>query len=565
MAVSAHRLKATARTDGRVAERLDGASRAIDGHFLGLGEILGQSVEGLGKLVASLDQIQGTLDPQLIAATTSELEAAARELLSLPDRHAERSGGARRLASTAERLAISIDDMRRTLAYLRVFAINIKITAGGIATAGREFGDFAQEISDCIELGRARLDKFEADLVRLRGGFKAAFAQEQAVTARFGGLLPAVPDGLTANAAAMVTHHQRIGQVAGEVATLARAVQKKTGAALGGLQVGDITRQRIEHVSEALAMLADVTGLSDDQAARMKTVIHGLLDAQLQAASEDFHNDVARISQAMAGLSADAREILRLRDVAQGRAGDDDRGFLHRIEAHLAQAQDLVADVGEADRQAAMLGASVSAAAIDLSAQIAALRTIKTDVQYMALNTTLKCGRLGDVGKPLAVIATELRLHAGAMDTAAQQALNALNALIEDAAHLSGAQSDPSETVSQSVGESLSQVALRLRTAGEQVDADLAEVAREGDSVVQGLDRAKSKMRFDDEIGAILEDAAADLAADVNDGAVDTDDLAEPLAELLARIAKRYTMKQERDVHQRMTGGLGLIAKSEAA
>jgi hypothetical protein len=54
--------------------------------------------------------------------------------------------------------------MRQHLAYLRVFAINIKITSGGIAAAGPEFAIFAQEICDCIELGRAQLDTFRADL-----------------------------------------------------------------------------------------------------------------------------------------------------------------------------------------------------------------------------------------------------------------------------------------------------------------------------------------------------------------------------------------------------------------
>ena len=560
MAAAPRLAQTAARSADRIRERLDAASRAIDGHFLALGDILGQAVEGLGKLVAGLDQIQATLDPQLVAATTADLEAAARDFKSLPQRHSERVQVTQRLAGDADRLSVGIDDMRRTLAYLRVFAINIKITAGGIATAGREFGDFAQEIGDCIALGRKRLDAFEVDLAHLRGGFNAAFTQEQTLAGQCGRLLPAVPDGLTANAAAMVTHHQRIGQVAGEVSVLARAVQKKTGAALGGLQVGDITRQRIEHVSEALALLEGLEGVSAEQAARIGAVIHHLLDAQLQATAEDFHRDIGRISQAMAGLADDAREILRLRELMLGRSNGDEKGFLRQIEAHLSQALTLVTDMDGADRQALALGASVSVAAADLSAQITELRSIKTDVQYMALNTTLKCGRLGDVGKPLAVIATELRLHAGAMDASAQAALSALATLTEGARLIADDQSNQAGGFAQGVGDSLGQVAEQLRLAGDKVDTNLAQVARDGDDVVKGLGRAHARMDFETEIGAILEAAADSLAQDAGADQGPLDDIAAPLTSLLAAIAKRYTMKQERDVHHQLTEGLGLDA-----
>jgi len=557
-----------------ISGRLGAASQAIDDHFLALGGLLGQALEGLSRLVGSLDQIGQTLDTGMVAATSAELEAAAGELMSLPGRHADRSGAMRRLDGAAERLAGDIDDMRRTLAYLRVFAINIKITAGGIASAGKEFGDFAQEIGDCIALGRTRLDAFETDLTNLRGGFKAAFDQEQVLAGRCAGLLPAVPDGLVASAQSITAHHQNIGKAAAEVAVLVRDVRKKTGSALGALQIGDITRQRVEHVNEALDMLAQVEGLSADQTTRMTAFVHRLLTAQLHAAAEDFHRDVGRIAAAMGGIARDAAEILRLRDLALGRQAGGEKGFLRQLEGHVGQALGLVENMAEADRQALRMGETVSAAAAELSAKIAELRTIKTDVQYMALNTTLKCGRLGDAGKPLAVIAVELRLHAGAMDTAAQAALVAVGALTEDAGRIvqaraadaeGGLAEAAGELGADTVGVVLSEVTHRLRTAGDVIEKDLEGLAREGDAVVAGLRQADVKMGFQDEIGAVLEQAAQALDDEAGDGRPEIRDLTGPLTELLAKIAKRYTMAQEREVHQRLTGQLGRMPPAQVA
>jgi hypothetical protein len=552
------------RPSHRIGERLDAASRAIDGHFLKLGRGLGQALERLGALVSALEQMQATLDPRMIGDTAAELRDAASALSSLPEHHATRSDNLQRLAGAAERLAGSIETMRRTLAYLRVFAINIKIAAGGLGPAGEEFGAFAQEICDCIALGQTRLETFEHDLAALRGGFKAAFAQEKTLTDHCAGLLPAVPDGLIANAMAMVAHHENIGRAAGETAALVREIHKKTGSALGALQIGDITRQRIEHVSEALDMLDQVQDATPDQKARIAALIHKLLEAQLRDAAEDFHRDVGRIGAAMRGIADDARDILRLRDLALGRAEDGDKGFLRQIETHVAHALGLVADMAEADRRALVVGASVSAAAGDLSQQITELRSVNTDVQYMALNATLRCGRLGDAGKPLTVIAVELRVQAGQMDASARESLAGLEVLTLDAGAMSEDAATQAGDVVGVVGDNLTRAAERLRAAGDKVEADLADAAREGAAVVEDLRRASAQMDFQDDIGAILHQAASGLAHDADDLALSPQDAA-PLSALLAKIAKRYTMKQERDLHRQLTQAFGLDEPNAAA
>jgi hypothetical protein len=54
---------------------------------------------------------------------------------------------------------------------------------------------------------------------------------------------------------------------------------------------------------------------------------------------------------------------------------------------------------------------------------------MRADVQMMALNTTLKCSRIGETGKPLGVIAVELRAHAGHLETSAARTLTSLEGL----------------------------------------------------------------------------------------------------------------------------------------
>jgi hypothetical protein len=543
-------------TASPVSKSLDSAHRVVEGRFLEAGEVLGQAVEGVGKLIKSLDQLTSTMNPATVAAMTGELEAAAASLLSLPTQHAGRRAIIERLTHMGDDLAGCIDDMRRNLAYLRVFAINIKITAGGVSAAGEEFGHFSQEICDRIERGRVELLAFEADLNDLRGQLGTALTHEQTLAQHCEGLLPVVPDGLIATAAEMVAHNQKVSQVAVEVAGLARNIQKKVGAALGALQIGDITRQRIEHVQQGLDRLSAVKGLETEPRARLEAFIHGLLAAQLRATADDFHRNVTRIGENMSGMATDATELLRLRELAFGRSGGDGDGFLRRMESHVGQALDLVDHVEKADLVVVDVGRSAGAAASDLSARINGLQTIKVDVQQMALNTTLKCSRMGDTGKPLAVIAVELRLYAGHLDSSAHDALSALAGLAQAAGALSGESGETAAASEPNAGIKLSEAAARLRSANNVIEADLADLARQGDALVEDLRRAAGRLDFRREIGAILEQAADALTEMAGAEQPYTDDLGAPLDTLLAEIAKSYTMAQEREVHRAHTAEL---------
>jgi hypothetical protein len=559
MAVSSSLAVAHGAPTSPIAARLEAARRAVEGRFLQAGEVLGQAVEGVSRLIGSLDQLTRTVQPETVAATTAELRAAAASLLTLPIQHAERRAVIERLTKVGNALAECIEDMRRNLAYLRVFAINIKITAGGVAAAGAEFGLFAQEICDRIQLGRTQLAAFDTELTALREELAVAVGHERALANHCAGLLPAVPDGLTTSAGEMVAHHDRVSRVALEVAGLARDVQKKVGKALAALQIGDITRQRIEHVQQALDLLAQVPGLAPDPRARLEAFIHRLLAAQLRATAQDFHRDVARIGQSMSGMAADATEILRLRDLAFGRAGGGD-SFLKRMETNVSQALDLVDRLEQADLAATGVGRSAATAAADLSTRITGLQAIKTDVQQMALNTTLKCSRIGETGKPLAVIAVELRLHAGHMETSAQTALTALGDLTEAAATLGG-EPDDDAPAPGGAGAALSDAAARLHAAGDAVEADLIELARQGEGVVNSLRSAAARLDFQREIGTILDEAAETLSDQAGEDIPWTDDLREPLGALLAKIAKDYTMATEREVHRTHTEGLDLVVE----
>lgn len=109
--------------------------------------------------------------------------------------------------------------------------------------ATTEFGLFAQEIYDCIELGRNQLNDFDRDLKLLSGELKTAFSHEQGLADRCSALVPAVPDGLGRPAPLIWSTTTPRCRAPQPRSALARAVHKKVGQALGAQRVRDRQRQ----------------------------------------------------------------------------------------------------------------------------------------------------------------------------------------------------------------------------------------------------------------------------------------------------------------------------------
>lgn len=546
----------------RISQRLESARQVVESRFLEAGDVLSRAVDGVSALIAGLDSMRGNLDADTVSSTTADLARAAESLKSLPDSLGARRERVSELVKFGDRLGACIEEMRQHLAYLRVFAINIKITSGGIAAAGPEFAIFAQEIYDCIDLGRTQLDAFAGELAGLDHTLRGALTHEHDLARDCVALLPAVPDALTASAGAIADHHAKIAEVAQSVASLARDVQKKVGSGLAALQIGDITRQRIEHVQAGLKYLddsAEIAALDAEPRARAHAFVHRLLGAQLVATAEDFHRDVSRIGQNVIGMAADATELLRLRDLASGQTEGKDTNFLRNLEGNVGQALELVGDMTAGEQAAEDVSRSAAVSARDLSERIAGIQNIRADVQMMALNTTLKCSRIGETGKPLGVIAIELRQHAIHLEKSAAHTTSALEGLFNAAEALGQreAAQGSEDGKAAAAANVLSDAVTRIGKAGDGVETALTAVARQGAEVVDMLRRASQRFDFHKQIGSVLDAAANQLLDMAGDDHIETGDIAPALRPLSDKLAKQYTMAQEREVHRALTEGLG--------
>ncbi len=533
-----------------LAAQLESARRVIERHFLSAGKMLTQAIEGIDALVASLEKLVEALDEKAVAAASTDLRTAAQSLNDLADNHRTRQRAIEELGHRRETLAKYVADMRSSLAYMRAFTVNIKIVSSGIAEAGSTFESFAQEISDCIESGREELRQMDEELMGLQDGLASALIQGASLTTRINSLLPVLPNELSESAGLMGEHYARVSAVAGDVAGIARNIQKRVVRVLQALQIGDITRQRIEHVQDSIRRLQTESELQGFEG-RLMALGYGLLEQQLKSTIEEFHQEVTVVEAAMADMGKHSRELLKLRDMAYG--GKSGGGFLADLGARIDQAFVLVNEIEEADQSALQTGQATAASANQLGKRIAAVQGLKNDVQYMALNTTIKCAQIGDAAKPLSVIAIELRDHGRHLETAAAAGLSELDELTAS----TGTLATRDEDGRSSAGDALGVAANLIRDARQRTEAEVGTLVLRGEELLAVIDSSTSRLAFRDEIGNTLETVAEALTVRAAAAPQDASGLEDELAEMLEQFGSLYTMAQERNVHNDFVDSVG--------
>lgn len=534
------------RRNPELPQALKLAHGQLEKRFLDGGAVLLSVMEVLKRLIGSLDLLSSALDAKTTESTTAGIMETVGHLSRLVSQEETRSVTLDRLADVCLAMREQVADMQETMRYLRTFAVTVKITGAGLA----DFSGFAEEILERIQSGTQEVSRFASQLEAMYGKLKQAKDFSGETAQEYAATVPAIVADLGRNVARVSEHQKSMGQMATQVSGLARGVQMKIAAVLSALQIGDITRQRIEHVETSLQLLdaylaeRGASVATDEWAARLENAVLHLAAAQMDETVGDFHKQCREIVGKIGSFVDDTREILTMRDAMAAENDGGGQTFLHTLEESVSSACELVARVRAVSETANTVAKSTSETVQELLHGIETVRAIKTDIHYMALNSNLRCSKLGEEGKSINVVTGELRIFAGKLETAAESVVGRLHELTGAAGQLTAGTSEDQE-----VDKPLTGALSTIRSVCARSEGAIGELASEGQKVFKEVSSAIAKLDFESELGEILQRVADGFA----ESAVEPVDLAgldEEAAEISARIYRIYTMAQERTVHE---------------
>jgi hypothetical protein len=328
------------------------------------------------------------------------------------------------------------------------------------------------------------------------------------------------------------------------------------------MQIGDTTRQRIEHVEFALTLIAQLHGrqvraaidldlgaVAPADKDRLLAAITALSLAQLTDTADELDGQVGAIAASLGEIAGDAREIASLGQQTTASGGYRPGSFLSDLEADVQHARSLLEDLRSTQTASDTVMTGVLDTTKALVRNISAIQSLESDIRLMGLNTTLRSSRLGSEGRALTVIAQELRTCSNLTATEAEAVLADLDAMVAAASTASGVdQTQRLAEVTELSRIMVASVELLSKTAGALAGA-LETLDRESANVGAALQATATEIRSKAEIGEILRRGSSALAG-MHPQPLE-DEPGDP-AGMLAAIAAKYTMAREREIHARV-------------
>lgn len=545
--VSGTELFAGAAPVSGLVERMETARSRIEERFLEGGAALLSVLDVLNKLIGSLDQITGSLDEETAASTMAELQQTVGRLSELSRIETARQAGFIDISGAERNLRPHVADMQETMRYLRTFAVTAKITGAGID----DFAGFAEEILERIQAGTRQVNEFGDKLKSLGSGLGSVMQRGTATIERYEATIPGVVTGLSTGGAEISTQQKVLVERAARVRKIAAGIQGKLASVLSAMQIGDITRQRIEHCQSTLTLLetyveTEAGMLTTDDRANLSSIITNLVALQLSQSIDDFDRDTAKIVETVASFRSDLAEIDGLRRMMTEGGGDN---AMRRLEGNVGVAREAVQEIEAVALEAGELSRATGTTVRELIDGVGLLQLVRTDIHYMALNTNLRCGKIGEHGKALNVVTAELRNFAARLDETAEKVLVELKTLETASDKLDTGHDDKSEEL---LDDRLARAIQSIRDVGDRMDREMDALSEQSGVAIGQMEHSLSRLDFKAELGEVLRNCADEIA--MVEAPQPSAGLEPALADLGARIGKLYTMVSERELHAAVLG-----------
>ncbi len=353
------------------------------------------------------------------------------------------------------------------------------------------------------------------------------------------------------------------------------------GEIVMSIQFHDITRQQIEHVSEALGDVAGAMqrpssgengrrrplgkgGAPSSRYDSMGTVaaVCELQSAQLEHAGEEMEAAVGRILSNLEGVAGQIKSMSEdIRRLA-GSGEDEGRSYLAGLEEGLVRMTGALGRYAGVSRELRKATGRIPETVARMSALVAVIDKIGIDMQIVALNAYIRAEHIGAGGIALGVLADSL--HGMSKSTIAEiyAVSGELKGLFQATASLSPGDAGKADE-ERAVARHLADILKPLHRLDDETAGLIADIDASGKAFADDIESAVAGFTVHEKVRRVIDGVRSELASVAAGirGLLPAEVLARQDAEL-DRLAGRYTMARERDIHQTLLAADGAAAES---
>ena len=382
---------------------------------------LGAAVPDLLTLSQRFEALSSLLIEGESLAATGRLETVASEIVLIGSGLAIERETLLNLISLNHVLSIRIEEIARNIRFLVSVVANVKIEIACIGTTDLRLAGFVDNLKQLTDQSQDILETFQSTqnrlIKQLRDALKALSLFESTHQAR---LLAAAAEIQTI-LEALSGRRKVVARLAEEIGGMTRRIGTQIGHSIVALQVGDSTRQRLEHVDEALVLAASldegavpeaVGPADDDRRCTLITQIMTIQSQQLESVVAEFPVEIRTIEALLQGIIEACQALLGTSDDLCASSAGDARSYIVELDRKLAFTHDLINQSGQSRKVVDEAAEHVVASVAELEALAKHVATMAIDMTIIGTNAMVTSYRFGSRGAALSVIAQHLRSHA---------------------------------------------------------------------------------------------------------------------------------------------------------
>jgi len=542
------------------AEQISATFSKCESTCLDVGMRLGDAIPGLIAVSEVFETLSQSLESDNFRAANEDLQSVASDISAIGEALTGESEGFVSLVRLNKKISARIESVASNIRTIMALVFNVKIEAASLTAASdNNMMDFAQGLQILAVNAQHAIDQYQLTHSKLYELLKATASSQLSFQNSHQQRLISSALEISASLQVILQHRHEIALASADIKVQSQQIGLHIGQGVVALQVGDSTRQRIEHVHRALCLAADLLNSTasvsiDDrydknEAEIIAYAISKLQSAQLNAALTDFDLEMDKIATLLGQLAHDSESLALRGSTLSGGDQNGKDSFLEKLEKKLEAVNGLVQESYDArivvDQAATAVRASIS----NMDTQTARLSEIVVDMTMLGMNAVLKSTRLGQSGKGLNVIALELRNYALQVVSGIKELKPAIDEVMKIVRQFSDAgQTQKAEQMMQ-IKDRMASAIETFRSSGKNMLEASTKLEKEADDAGKMLHQAVAQLESRHEIRETLLRAVSSIDEFV--ATIDSGDRPNErsVAYIDDMLFETYTMECEREVH----------------
>ncbi len=554
------------RTLHDVSEDIKNITSTSEDEFLELGGKL----QGYYTEAGRLSEMAATAAGQM---SGEAVESAIREFQDISERISSQQGLSEKSIQELHDVLALIDDLQQpldsfdqTVKTLNVLAVYTRIENAHLGSIETGFGTLA----DSIQTLATEIKNKSNEIARQTGQL---IPMIRTTTEKIDGLkdiqhsrVNLILSNTNTNLEALTNKNRTSIETTQQMSQQYSAIYGNIGAIVTSMQFHDITRQKFEHIHEALDECSTrlcngpvFYGFSAKNPAfqqiykaakitRLQSVqLTGALNDMTKAVGEMFSN-LEAVRSRITGMCRDISEIT-------GKSGSADNSFFADVNRDIASIKEALADYGSARCEVSSAMESVAVTVREVSRFIRDIQQIGIQIERIALNAQIRAAHIGHEGAALGELAEAIQGLSNTTNATTMNLSEKFNIIVRaaESMHAENAGQDSGEDSAAKMTDELGTMMGSIESLSTTIEEIVDRMTGEGRALADDIAATIRKFTVHERIASTVDQAGARLdgfvqAAEnvIPAGFILNDSTAQDLREL----EDRYTMQSERDIHQ---------------